>query len=67
MILTPELLAAFLNAAVALGTDVAIAIGKAVSKSGSTLDDAIAALEAAKTKTSDDYLAEAKAKLNPPA
>ncbi len=67
MILTPELLTSFLNLAVNLGVDAAIAIGKAVSKPGATLDDAIAALEAAKTKTSDDYLSEAKAAATPPA
>ena len=42
------------------GIDSAIAIANGI-KGGKTIDDAIAALEVAKTKTAQDYLNEAKA------
>lgn len=60
MNLTPEVLASWLNFAVKFGIDAAIAIAGAF-KTGATIDDAIAALQAAKTKTAAQYLAEAKA------
>jgi hypothetical protein len=44
------------------GPDVALAFAK-MFKGGATIDDAIAALELAKTKTAEQYLAEAKAAL----
>ncbi len=53
--------------AINFGIDAAIAIAGAF-KTGATIDDAIKALELAKTKTAQDYLNEAKANvaLNPP-
>lgn len=65
MNLTPEVLASWLNFAVKFGIDAALAIGAAF-KTGATVDDAIAALQAAKTKTAVDYLKEAQAALPPP-
>jgi len=58
-ITTIELLAGLL---LKYGPDVALAIA-GLFKSGKTIDDAIAALELAKTKTAEQYLAEAKAVL----
>lgn len=48
--------------AIKYGPDVAMAFAK-MFKGGATIDDAIAALELAKTKTAEQYLAEAKAAL----
>lgn len=62
MTLTPELLVALLNFAIKFSIDGAIAIAKAL-RSGASIDDAIAALELAKTKTAQNYLDDAKAKL----
>ena len=58
--MTPETLAAWLQFAVKFGIDAAIAIAP-MFKGGATIDDAIAALQTAKTKTAQDYLNEAKA------
>ena len=49
--------------AIKFGIDAAIAISNGI-KSGATIDDAIAALELARTKSAQDYLDE-DAKLNP--
>lgn len=65
MTLTPEIAVALLNAAVNLGIDAALALAK-MFKSDATIDDAIAALEEAKTKTAQDYKDEAKAAATPP-
>lgn len=46
--------------AVQFGIDAAIELAKAI-KSGGNIDNAIAALESAKTKTAQQYLDEAKA------
>jgi hypothetical protein len=64
MNLTPETLAAWLQFAVKFGIDAAIAIAP-LFKGGATIDDAIAALQAAKTKTAQDYKAEALASVVP--
>jgi hypothetical protein len=54
--------AALIQMGIQLGLQIAGTIAKSVgSKSGATLDDVIAALELAKTKTAADYLAEDKA------
>lgn len=58
--MTSEEKVALIQAAVKFGIDAAIAMA-AMFKSTATIDDAIAALEAAKTKTAADYIAEAKA------
>lgn len=63
--MTEVLFVALLNFAVKYGLDAAIAIGKVMSKPTVTIDDAIAALELAKTKTAAQYLAEAKQPLAP--
>lgn len=55
--LTPEQLTALLNFGIKFGIDAAIAFAK-MFKGGATIDDAIAALESAKTKTAADYKAE---------
>lgn len=52
--------------AIKFGLDAAIAWLSA-HKPGATIDDAIAALQLAKTKTAQDYLNEAKAALSPSA
>ncbi len=52
--LTPEQLTALLNAAIKFGIDAALALVN-MFKSGATIDDAIAALELAKTKTIQQY------------
>ena len=49
--------------AIKFGVDAAIAIANGI-KTGATIDDAISALELARTKTAQDYLDE-DAKLNP--
>lgn len=64
MILTQEAVILLISAAIKYGPDAAIALAR-LFKTGATLDDAIAALELAKTKTAQDYLDEAKAKLPP--
>ena len=50
---------ALIQLAIQYGPDVALAFAK-LFKTGSTIDDAIAALELAKTKTAEQYLTEAK-------
>ena len=57
--MSEALIIALLQFAVKFGIDAAIAIGKGL-KTGNTIDDAIAALEIAKTKTAQQYLDEAK-------
>lgn len=61
--MSPELLIAILNFATKFGLEAAIEILKV--KPGTTIDEAIAALERAKTKTAQDYLDEAKRNLPP--
>lgn len=56
--MSETLLIAILQFAVKFGIDAALAIARGV-KGGATIDDAIAALEQAKTKTWDQYKAEA--------
>lgn len=63
--MSETLLVALLNFAVKFGIDAALAIATSF-KPGATIDDAIAALQLAKTKTAQDYLAEAKAAVVPP-
>ena len=65
MPLTPTMWITIAQFAIKFGVDAAIAIANGI-KTGATIDDAIAALELAKTKTAQDYLDE-DAKLNPPA
>lgn len=60
MILTPELWIAILNFGTKFGIDAAMAIAQGI-KGGKTIDDAITALDAAKSKTAADYLKEAQA------
>ena len=62
--LTPEQLTALLNAAIKFGLDAALALAK-LFKGGSTIDEAIAALEEAKTKTLQDYKDEDAAAAKP--
>lgn len=57
--MSENLIIALLNFAVKFGVDAAIAIIKSL-KSSATIDDAIAALEVAKTKTAQQYLDEEK-------
>ena len=65
--MTPELWISVLQFAIKFGIDATIAIIGAM-KSGATIDDAIAALELAKTKTAQEYLAAAQAAIpKPPA
>ncbi len=59
--MTPALWIAVLEFATKFGMDAAIAILNGI-KGGTTVDDAIAALEAAKLKTAQQYLDEAKGK-----
>ena len=59
--MTPALWVTIIEFAMKFGIDAAIAIMQGV-KSGATIDDAIAALELAKTKTAQQYLDEAKNK-----
>ena len=58
--LTPEIISLLLQAALKYGPEVAQAFA-GLFKGGKTIDDAISALELAKTKTAEQYLAEAKA------
>jgi hypothetical protein len=60
--MTPETLA-LIQLIAKVGLDAALVILQAINKPAATIDDAIAALEAARAKTSADYLAEAKAAL----
>jgi len=60
MTLTPELILALVQFGTKFGLDAALAIAQ-LFKGGKTIDDAIAALELAKTKTYEQYIAEAKA------
>lgn len=63
-ILTQDSLASLINFGIKFGIDAALAIAQAF-KGGATIDDAIAALEAAKTKTAQQYLAEAQSAVQP--
>lgn len=63
--MTPEVLIALIQFAIKFGIDSAIAIAP-LFKTGATIDDAINALQVAKTKTAQDYLNEAKAAVVPP-
>ena len=58
--MTPDLWAMLIQWAIKFGIDSAIDIANGI-KGGKTIDDAIAALEVAKTKTAQDYLNESKA------
>lgn len=58
--MSEQVLLRILDFALKFGIDAAIALAKSI-KPGATIDDAIAALEMAKTKTAQDYLDEAKA------
>ena len=49
---------ALIQFAIRFGLDAALIIANAIKRGGATIDDAIAALEVAKTKTAADYLAE---------
>jgi len=62
MKITNELLQLIAGLAIKFGPDVAMAFAK-MFKGGATIDEAIAALELAKTKTAEQYLAQAKAEL----
>lgn len=57
--MTPEQEAAIIQVALKTILDAAITLGVLLNKTA-TIDDAIAALQAAKTKTAADYIAEAK-------
>lgn len=63
--MTPELWIALIQFGTKFGLDAALAIINGI-KGGKTIDDAIAALELAKTKTAEQYLQEAKDALTPP-
>lgn len=54
-----EAIIALIQFAIKFGLDAAIAIGP-LFKTGTTIDDAIAALQVAKTKSAQEYLDEAK-------
>jgi hypothetical protein len=56
--MTPQLWATVLQFAIKFGLDAAISIVKGIG-AAKTVDDAITALELAKTKTAQDYLDEA--------
>lgn len=58
--MSEQLLVALLNFGVKFGIDAALAIAQGVKNKDATIDDAIAALETAKTKTAQQYLEEAK-------
>lgn len=60
MPLTPDIIVSLISLAIKYGPDVALAFAN-LFKSGVTIDQAIAALELAKTKTAQDYLNAAKA------
>ena len=62
MILTTDLAILIAQLAIKYVPEVALAFAKLL-KGGSSIDDAIAALELAKTKTAEQYLDEAKAAL----
>lgn len=64
--MTPDLIVAILSFATKFGIDAAIAVIQNLNKPAATIDDAIAALQAAKTKTAQQYLDEAKAALPTP-
>lgn len=57
--MTPTLWAEVIRYAIKFGIDAAIAIVKAINNNNATVDDAIKALEIAKTKTAQDYINEA--------
>ncbi len=57
--MSTEVLSLIVGLAIKYGPDVAAAFAK-LFKGGATIDDAIAALELAKTKTAAQYLEEAK-------
>ena len=61
-VLTPEVISLLAQLLLKYGPDVAQAFA-GLFKGGKTVDDAIAALEVAKTKTAEQYLANAKAAL----
>lgn len=65
--MSEALVIALLNFAVRFGIEAAISFAQRASKPDATLDDVIAALEIAKTKTAKQYLDEAKAALPPAA
>lgn len=58
MALTPELLVAILNFSVRFGIPAAKAVMDGIKNKGATIDDAIAALDAAGAKSLADYKAE---------
>ena len=58
--LSSEAVVALIQAAIKYGPDIALEFA-GLFKSGTTIDQAIAALQKAKTKTAQDYLDEAKA------
>lgn len=58
-----DLTAALINFAIRFGINAAIAFAERLNKPAPTLDDAIAALKAARDKSADDYLQEARDKL----
>lgn len=62
--MSETLLIALIQFAIKFGLDAAIVISKATKDA--SIDQVIAALEVAKTKTAQDYLNEAKAKQPPP-
>lgn len=53
--MSEQLIITLITVLIKYGPDVALAFAK-LTKSGATIDDAIAALELAKTKTAQDYL-----------
>lgn len=57
--MTDELKAALINFGIKFGIDAAISLAQGFSGKAATIDDAIAALEAAKTKTAQQYLDDA--------
>lgn len=61
-----EMIAALLQFAVAFGIPAALAFLRGINKPDITIDDAIAALDAAATKTAENYLEEARARLAAP-
>lgn len=63
--MTEEALISLIKFAIKFGIDSAIAIAP-LFKGGATIDDAINALQMAKTKTAQDYINEAKAAVVPP-
>lgn len=63
--MNPQLLIAIINLVTKVGIDAAIAIIDGL-KNAATIDDAIAALNASKSKTWDDYKAEAAIPPVPP-